>query len=246
MAPEQARGEEVDGRADLYSVGVLTFALLTGHLPFRAPDPLALAIMHAQDPVPRLPVEKSHWQAFINRSMAKSPAQRFANAEQMLQALNRIERGAGNDLPSRMRQWFERAKKSIGDRKRVAMLALASLLLLATGLYAADAWYSEPDETVASTKPAPAPADDATPEKIAPQPPAAPASDAPPADSTADESAPAAARSTTSAEPDKPASSPSKTTTQKSTKPAPTRPATARQTPVKKVKGWFSRLFRRR
>ncbi|HMB43859.1 MAG TPA: protein kinase [Luteimonas sp.] len=246
MAPEQARGEEVDGRADLYSVGVLTFALLTGHLPFRATDPLALAIMHAQDPVPRLPAEKSHWQGFINRAMAKSPAQRFANAEQMLQALAKVEHGTGNDLPGRVRQWFERAKQNIGERKRIVMLALAGALLLATGLYAADAWFAEPDETVAATIPAPSPASDTTPEKIAPQLPAAPATLAPLVDSVATDSPPAAGQSTALPESDKPTSSPGKTTAQKSAKPAPARPVTAKQSPAKKVKGWFSRLFRHR
>jgi serine/threonine-protein kinase PpkA len=53
MSPEQARGEPVDGRADLYSLGVLTYELLCGELPFQSDDGLALALMHAQDPVPR-------------------------------------------------------------------------------------------------------------------------------------------------------------------------------------------------
>ncbi|KAA2286281.1 bifunctional serine/threonine-protein kinase/formylglycine-generating enzyme family protein [Arenimonas fontis] len=93
MAPEQARGEVVDGRADLYSVGVLAFELLTGHLPYQAADPLALALMHAQDPIPRLPAEKRHWQPFIDRAMAKSPDNRYRNAQQMLGALNQIAGG---------------------------------------------------------------------------------------------------------------------------------------------------------
>lgn len=90
MAPEQARGESVDGRADLYSVGVLAYELLTGRLPYLSPDPLALALMHAQDPIPRLPPERRHWQAFIDRAMAKSPDNRFRNAQQMLGALGQI------------------------------------------------------------------------------------------------------------------------------------------------------------
>ena len=93
MAPEQARGEVVDGRADLYSVGVLAFELLTGHLPYQAADPLALALMHAQDPIPRLPAEKKHWQPFVDRAMAKSPDNRYRNAQQMLSALNQIASG---------------------------------------------------------------------------------------------------------------------------------------------------------
>ena len=93
MAPEQARGEVVDGRADLYSVGVLAYELLMGRLPYQASDPLALALMHAQDPVPRLPPEKKHWQPFLDRAMAKSPDNRYRNAQQMLSALNQIAAG---------------------------------------------------------------------------------------------------------------------------------------------------------
>lgn len=93
MAPEQARGEVVDGRADLYSVGVLAYELLMGRLPYQAADPLALALMHAQDPVPRLPPEKKHWQPLLDRAMAKSPDNRYRNAQQMLGALNQIATG---------------------------------------------------------------------------------------------------------------------------------------------------------
>jgi serine/threonine-protein kinase PpkA len=83
----------VDGRADLYSVGVLAYELLMGRLPYQASDPLALALMHAQDPVPRLPPEKKHWQPFLDRAMAKSPDNRYRNAQQMLSALNQIASG---------------------------------------------------------------------------------------------------------------------------------------------------------
>ena len=92
MSPEQARADVVDGRSDLYSLGVLTYELLTGELPFQSTDPLALALMHAQDPVPRLPLDKAHWQAFIDCAMAKRPEQRFRNAQAMQRALEPIRR----------------------------------------------------------------------------------------------------------------------------------------------------------
>ncbi|PJJ99099.1 hypothetical protein CO641_05630 [Lysobacteraceae bacterium NML91-0213] len=93
MAPEQARGEEVDHRADLYAMGVLTWEMLTGRLPFEAQDALSMAVMHAQDPIPRLPPHLRHWQKFIDRSMAKYPLKRYHDATDMLQALERIPHG---------------------------------------------------------------------------------------------------------------------------------------------------------
>jgi serine/threonine protein kinase len=135
MAPEQARGDVVDGRADLYSVGVLAYELLTGELPFRASDPLALALMHQQSPVPRLPPERHHWQAFIDRAMAKSPSQRFDDARQMQQELDRIDRRSGNALSNRVLRTFDRTVEGKGWY-RPRLLALGGALLLVIGLYA--------------------------------------------------------------------------------------------------------------
>jgi hypothetical protein len=139
MAPEQARGEVVDGRADLYSVGVLAYELLTGRLPYSSSDPLGLALMHAQDPIPRLPVHLKHWQLFLDRSMAKSPDNRFRNAQQMLGMLNQVsakerpavaepEAGAGRraSTPLMSQPW---AKPALVSVLAAALLLTVALLL---------------------------------------------------------------------------------------------------------------------
>jgi len=91
MSPEQARGLPLDGRADLYSLGVVTYELLSGDLPFHAPDTLSMALAHVEQPVPRLSAQRARWQAFIDKAMAKNAADRFASAAQMAAALNVIE-----------------------------------------------------------------------------------------------------------------------------------------------------------
>ena len=52
MAPEQGRGDPIDGRSDLYAVGVILFQLLTGRLPFEAESPTQVVMMHLSIPVP--------------------------------------------------------------------------------------------------------------------------------------------------------------------------------------------------
>ncbi len=194
MAPEQARGEVVDGRADLYSVGVLAYELLMGRLPYQAADPLALALMHAQDPVPRLPAEKKHWQSFLDRAMAKSPDNRYRNAQQMLSALNQI----ANGKPPEPAVDLARLKGKLAPHWKPAVAAVAGVALVAV-LFA---WFSrdrpEPPSGVdfftVEDSPAPAPA------VTAPAVPAGPEPAAEPAAAPADAPAPAPAFAGVSAE----------------------------------------------
>ena len=92
MSPEQARGSDVDARADLYSLGVVCHELLTGDLPFQGIDALSMAMAHVEDPVPRLPAALAAWQPFLDRAMAKSPNDRYQDAAEMRAGLDAVER----------------------------------------------------------------------------------------------------------------------------------------------------------
>jgi len=132
MAPEQARGEDVDGRADLYSLGVVIWELLTGVLPYQAGDALSMAVMHAQDPIPRLPAHLHHWQKFMNRALAKQPAQRFQDVAQMREAMLAVR-------PARYWPWLLHARKAVlGINRRPARIALAAIVgvIALTGAWA--------------------------------------------------------------------------------------------------------------
>lgn len=90
MSPEQARGGDIDARSDLYSLGALTFEALTGHPPYQGPDGFAVAYAHVFEPIPRLPPEIQHWQAFIDQALAKDPKDRFASADDFIVALKAV------------------------------------------------------------------------------------------------------------------------------------------------------------
>ena len=87
MSPEQAMGQALDGRTDIYSLGVMLYAMLTGAPPYRARTQLKTIRMHLDDPVPALPTKHRWLQPVIDRSMAKSADERFSSAGIMAKAL---------------------------------------------------------------------------------------------------------------------------------------------------------------
>jgi serine/threonine protein kinase/tetratricopeptide (TPR) repeat protein len=100
MSPEQARGRPIDGRADLYSLGIVLYELLVGRVPFHADDSLAVGIMHITQPVPILPEALQPLQPVLNRLLAKQPEDRFQNGQQVADAIEQIElQMANGELP---------------------------------------------------------------------------------------------------------------------------------------------------
>jgi serine/threonine protein kinase len=90
MSPEQCDGSEVDARSDLYSLGVMFFEMLTGSRPFSGESANMLLMQHAVAPVPALPEPLARYQQLVETLMAKDPAERYADAEAFLGALERI------------------------------------------------------------------------------------------------------------------------------------------------------------
>jgi serine/threonine protein kinase len=97
MAPEQAQGTEVDGRADIYALGIILFEMLTGKQPYEADTPMAVAIKHITDPIPHIhqanPKLPESMDAIIQKAMAKDKTQRFSTAVEMTNALHEAARG---------------------------------------------------------------------------------------------------------------------------------------------------------
>lgn len=91
MSPEQIRGEVVDHRSDLYSLGVVAFELFTGRLPFRGDTPVATIVKHLNDPPPLDGPEAEPLspalRGVLRRALAKTPSDRYTSAREMGEAL---------------------------------------------------------------------------------------------------------------------------------------------------------------
>jgi len=90
MSPEQARGAAIDGRADLYSLGVVFYEMLTSAVPYQADEAVAIAIKHLTDPIPRLPARHSLYQSMIDRFLAKDPEHRFQRGLDVVDAIDQL------------------------------------------------------------------------------------------------------------------------------------------------------------
>ena len=125
IAPEQARGDVVDGKTDIYSVGVMLYEMLTGQLPFEADNAVSVAIMQLQaDPRPPREINPDipeGLEEITLKAMQKNPAQRYQSATEMLEDIaefRKIQVFAFNISISRMR-----------SRLNISMLLIMSVVI---------------------------------------------------------------------------------------------------------------------
>ncbi|MFY1665660.1 serine/threonine-protein kinase [Pseudomonas sp. Pseu.R1] len=90
MSPEQARGLEIDGRADLYALGVVLYEMLVGKLPYNGTDALSTALAHLTEPLPELPIHHGRYQHILTKLLAKDREERFADAAELIAALDAL------------------------------------------------------------------------------------------------------------------------------------------------------------
>jgi serine/threonine protein kinase len=95
MSPEQAQGESVDFRTDIYALGIVVFEIFTGRLPFQGETPISILYKHVHEPPPLQDAAAegmpSRLVAVLSRALAKNPAERYQTAGEMAEALRSVQ-----------------------------------------------------------------------------------------------------------------------------------------------------------
>jgi len=123
MAPEQGLGRAVEAQADVYSLGIVAYEMLTGRPPFDGPSPVAVAMKHVNEPPPvppRAQVPAHVWKV-LEKALDKDPAYRWQTAAAFVEATDRALAEATADRHSRGRTWALRTVLAVA----VVLAALA-------------------------------------------------------------------------------------------------------------------------
>jgi serine/threonine protein kinase len=136
LSPEQAQGmRKLDGRSDIYSLGVVLFEMLAGHKPYTAESFAATLMAHIRKPIPRLPEELSRYQPLIDRMLAKKPEDRFQNGTelgksiQLLRTRNRTLEDLSKTAAIEDRSFLNGRTTTVRQRLLIAISLLAGLPL---------------------------------------------------------------------------------------------------------------------
>ena len=148
MSPEQLRGEKVDGRSDLYSLGIVLWQLLTGEPPYTGNDSWAIGTQHINAPVPRLPEGLAHLQALVDALLAKQPDARLESGAELTRRIDALLAGAPTPPTSpatvatdiHAATGIEPTAARPAARRRSRQLAMAAVACVALGLMGWLAW----------------------------------------------------------------------------------------------------------
>ena len=136
ISPEQARGENVDHRADIYGLGAILYEMLTGKRPYPGDTVIGVAVQHLNDPIPDilkvrpdLPVEVD---AIIKTAMAKDKQKRYNTALELALALNKATFGEERTVPN-LATMVDRQSTSTSSSGRAGWIVAAMVLLATIG-----------------------------------------------------------------------------------------------------------------
>jgi beta-lactam-binding protein with PASTA domain/tRNA A-37 threonylcarbamoyl transferase component Bud32 len=152
FSPEQARGEEASYQSDLYSLGVVLYEAVSGHVPYQGDNPITIALKHIQEQPPGLRLENpsipEELEQIIFKAMARDKEMRFKSAKEMQKALSYSGEFSGTQEEERTRSIpipVIPERKTLSKKRMhpaaIAALVVCGILLIGGVLYGLSRWY---------------------------------------------------------------------------------------------------------
>jgi serine/threonine-protein kinase PpkA len=134
LSPEQAECKPLDGRTDIYGLGIVLYEMLTGEKPFRGNSPIETILAHLTAPCPKLPAELGRYQGLLDRMIARTPDGRYADAGELVEAVRALREQTTRGRATTVADGKGRALRNSGLTEQ------ARHLVTAAGRLAAAAW----------------------------------------------------------------------------------------------------------
>lgn len=133
VSPEQADGIEIDGRADIYSLGCLFYEMLTGNKPYISATIFDVVIQHKQAPVPVFEKDLAEFQPLLDKMMAKNRDDRFKDAAEMVKAIKKLQKSRKSLTATTDLDVTGVIPTDVTKQKRTQTLNILLLLMITSG-----------------------------------------------------------------------------------------------------------------
>ena len=138
LSPEQAEDRQLDGRSDIYGLGIVFYQMLTGRRPYEESSHIETIVAHLSKPIPVLPEELSGYQGLLEKMIAKSPENRVGSAGELVALIQQVRSAQSGPSADSVASHGEGARKGLfaqasGASFLIRLSAVATLLVLTVG-----------------------------------------------------------------------------------------------------------------